>query len=457
MKKLMAILLAALMCVGAAQAEYSWQQKLLDTGPSVKELVEPAQAAYPDWQVWDTEEYWTGLYNGGPKNEHHCLVYMYRVEADCLLVMSLWTMANPLREGDPIPWEESHYAPIPLTAEAAERIAAMPPEEVFEMYEGASLSEAALPGCADFLVQEGETLTQLIAYPDFLVGLAQDAQKRDSLRIGHWNGAAYDKVTATAMNEHVYINETHSWNDELELYIPGAEMRVYCGTDGQWRLGRVLGELEVDGEIVDCSYSIGEDGVYTDDYITTDYRNNDWVYYGRPTFQTLLDGIDFAELPLSLYAVRDKMDATGYACVKQEGAFLYDAPEGKALASCYARLTGWVLAEQDGWVQLQIGSAVQGMTGWFRAEDMAFDAEVNEVACSFPAYDDEPWWGMEDMSSVLPEHGVELDPWSVTLWLIARTTDGDWLVQVNGDLVCIATAEAIGEVGPKGWGRVEEW
>ena len=81
MKKLMAILLAALMCVGAVQAEDSWQ-KLLDTGPSVKKLVEPAQAAYPDWQVWDTEEYWKGLYNGGPKNEHHCLVYMYRVEAE---------------------------------------------------------------------------------------------------------------------------------------------------------------------------------------------------------------------------------------------------------------------------------------------------------------------------------------------------------------------------------------
>ena len=64
---------------------------------------------------------------------------------------------------------------------------------------------------------------------------------------------------------------------------------------------------------------------------------------------------------------------------------------------------------------------------------------------------------MEDLSSVLPEHGAELDPWSTTLWLIAQTPDGDWLVQVNDDLVCTATAEAIGEVGPTGWGREEEW
>ena len=457
MKKWMALLTALLLCFGVAQAEYSWQQRLSDTGPSVKELVEPAQAAYPDWQVWETEEYWTGLYNGGPQHEHHCMVYMYRVEADRLLVMSLWTMANPLKAGDPVPWEESYYAPIPLTAEAAERIAAMAPEEVFEMYEGASLTEAALPGCAEFLVQEGEKLTKLLAYPDFLVGIVEDAQELESLRIGHWNGTAYDKVTATAMNEYIYINEIHSWNDELELYIPGAELWVYCGDDGVWRLGRVLGETEIDGELLDVSYIVGEDGLYTDDYITTDYRSNDWVRYGRPTFPTLLDGMDFAELPLSIEAVRDRTDASGYACVKQEGAGLYDAPEGNVLANCYKRLVGRVMTEQDGWVQLQIGSSEQGMTGWFRTEDMAFGAEVNEVRCSFPAYDDEPWWDLEDLSSILPEYGAELDPWSTTLWLIAQTPDGDWLVQVNDDLVCTATAEAIGEVGPTGWGREEDW
>ena len=76
MKKWMALLTALLLCFGAAQAEYSLQQRLSDTGPGVKELVEPAQAAYPDWQVWETEEYWTGLYNGGPKHEHHCIVYV---------------------------------------------------------------------------------------------------------------------------------------------------------------------------------------------------------------------------------------------------------------------------------------------------------------------------------------------------------------------------------------------
>lgn len=457
MKKWMALLLTLLMSIGAAQAEYPWLEGLSDTGPSVKALVAPAQAAYPDWQVWDTEEYFAGLYNGGPQSEHHCIVYMYRVEEDRLLVMNLWTLANPLKEGAPISWEESHYAPIPLTAEAAERIAAMAPEEVFEKYEGASVSEAALPGCADFLVREGETLRQLLAYPDFLVGIAQDAQGQESLRIGHWNGTAYEKVTATAMNEDISINEIHSWNDGLELYVPGADMWVYCGTDGLWRLGRVLGVTEVNGEIVELSYSVGEDGLYTDDYITTDYRNNDWVYYGRPTFPTLLEGIDFVELPLTIEDIRDRTDATGYACVKQEGAGLYDAPEGNVLANCYKRLVGRVMTEQDGWVQLQIGSSEQGMTGWFRTEDMAFGAEVNEVRCSFPAYDDESWWDLEDMSSILPEHGAELDPWSTTLWLIAKLPDGNWLVQVNDDLVCTATAEAIGEVAPTDWGREEEW
>lgn len=456
MKKLCVLLMALLMCAGAAQAEYPWLESLADTGPSVEELIAPAQAAYLDWQVWETEEYWTGLYNGGPKNEHHCIVYLYRVQANRLEMMELWTLANELSLEAPIPWEETLYAPIPLTDEAAERIAAMSPEEVFEKYEGASLTEAALPGCGEFLLGEGETLRQLIAYPDFLVGIAQDDQARDSLRIGHWDGAEYTAVTATAMTDRIFLNEIHSWNDGLELYVPGAEMYVYCGTDGVWRLGSVSADMEVDGEIVDLSYSIGDDGLYTDDYITTDYRNNDWVFYGRPTFPVLLDGMDFSEVPRSLDELRLLVDATGYACVKREGAAMYDAPEGNVLASCYARLTGQVLKEQDGWVQLQIGSADRGMTGWFHREDMAFGAEVNEVACSFPSYDDSAWWDMENLSAVLPEHGAELDPWYTRLWLIAELPDGDWLVQVNGEMVCTATAEAIGVVGPTGYGWDEE-
>lgn len=431
MKKWMALLLALLMCIGAAQAEYPWLEGLSDTGPSVEELVASAQAAYPDWQVWDTEEYWAGLYNGGPQSEHHCIVYMYRVEADCLLVMNLWTLANPLKEGDPVPWEETHYAPIPLTAEAAERIAAMAPEEVFEKYEGASLSVSALPGCADFLVQEGETLTQLLAYPDFLVGIAQDAQGQESLRIGHWNGAAYDKVTATGMTRYVSVNEIHSWNDSLEIYVPGAELWAYCDDDGVWRLGVVT-----DGG----RYYIQEDYI-CDAEGEFSWWTNDWYIYGQPTFPAQLDGMDFAAIPKSSEEAAAHMDATGFACVKADGAALYDAPDGIVLANCHTRLTGRVIAEADGWVQLQIGSAEEGMTGWFRAEDMAFAGGVNQVPCGFPTYNDGETV-METLETLLGE-----EYW-YELWLIARQPDGAWLAQVDGDRVCTIPSEVIGEVGP---------
>lgn len=429
MKKWTSLLLALLLFLGTAQAEYPWLEGLSDTGPSAKELAGPAQAAYPDWQVWETEEYWSGLYNGGPQSEHHCIVYMYRVEADRLLVMSLWTLANPLREGNPIPWEETLYAPIPLTAEAAGRIAAMAPVEVFEKYEGASLSGAALPGSAEFLVEEGETLTQLIAYPDFLVGIVQNVQGQESLRIGHWNGMAYDKVTATDMVRYVSINEIHSWNDGLELYVPGAELWAYCDEDGVWQLSVVT-----DGG----RYFIQEDYI-CDAEAEYVWWNNDWYTYGQPTFPTQLHGMDFAAVPKSTEDATAQMDATGFACVKADGAALYDAPDGNVLANCHTRLTGRVLAEQDGWVQLQIGSAEEGMTGWFRAEDLAFGNDVNALSCGFPTYDAADPEALEALLG---------DEYWYELWLIARLPDGDWLAQVDGVMVREIPTEVIGEVGP---------
>ena len=431
MKKWIVLLLALLMCFGAAQAEYPWLAGLSDTGPSVKDLVDPAQDAYPDWQVLDTEEYWTGLYNGGPQHEHHCLVYLYRVAEEHLLVMSLWTMANPLKEGDPIPWEESHYAPIPLTAEAAERIAAMAPEEVFEKYEGASLTEAALPGCADFLVQEGETLRQLIAYPDFLVGIAQDAREQESLRIGHWNGTAYEKVTATAMSEYVSINEIHSWNDGLEIYVPGAELGVYCDDSGVWRVNVVT-----DGG----RYFLGEDYL-VDAEGEGVYWTNAWYAFGVPTFPVELDGMDFAALPVSTEEAIPMLDPSGYACTKADGAPVYDAPGGNALGSAYARLTGRIIAEQDGWVQLQIGSEDAGLSLWFRMEDLAFGAQVNEVTCTFPSYE-------------MPEDMAE--DW-YEMWLIAEVPGG-WLAQVDVETVRFVSAEEIDRIGRpcNDWGELED-
>lgn len=449
MRKWLAMLFAmTLMVCGAAQGE-AWAKKML----TEEEMGAMAQADFPGWQIWRNSWYGSGMWED--EMAIHSEIELLRVTEDQLLIRHLDVVKNGLKQGDPIPWEVTDYAPVPLTQEAAERLAGMSPDAVMERYNGPEVNADGLDGCAEFLLGEGETMAELYVYPDFLVAVVQDAEGREGLRIGHWNGAEYAKVTASPMQaQDIYIVSVHSYNDYLELHADGVNIVLRCGADGEWRLGHAV---TWDAEFYETGYSIGEDRLYAYDDIGGDPQNNDWIFYGRPTFPTQLTELDFGEI-LSRQEAVSQLDTAGLACVKREGAGMYDAPEGSVLASCYARLVGTVLAEQDGWVQLQIGSAEQGMTAWFRAEDMAFGAEVNEVVCSFPSYrQDAWWWDMEDMSAILPEHGAELDPWSVELWLIAKLPDGDWLAQVNGDLVCVVSQEVIGEVGPTWHAWEEEW
>lgn len=444
----MLLLLAVMMC-STAQGQELVQEMLGE-----EEMGAIAQVDFPGWQIWRNSWYGSGMWED--EMTIHSDIELLRVTEDQLLIRHLDVVRNGLKQGDPIPWEVTDYAPVPLTQEAAERFAGMSPDAIMERYNGPEVNADELDGCAEFLLGEGETMTELYVYPDFLVAVTQDAEGREGLRIGHWNGTEYEKVTASPMQtQDIYIVSVHSYNDYLELQIDGADIVLCCGEDGQWVLAHVTA---YDEDYNETAYSIGTDGISVYDYLYSDYRNNDRLYYGRPTFPTLLDGLSFDDVPMEIDEVPALLDTTGFACVKTEGAVMYDAPEGNALASCYARLTGAVLQEQDGWVQMQIGSAEQGMTAWFRAEDMAFGAEVNEVVCSFPSYDDEAWWDMEDMSAILPEHGAELDPWTTELWLIARLPDGGWLALVNGEMVCEAAAEAIGEVGPTyhAWDE-EDW
>ena len=136
-----------------------------------------------------------------------------------------------------------------------------------------------------------------------------------------------------------------------------------------------------------------------------------------------------------------ELDASGFACAKADGVPLYDTPDGNILGTAYARLTGRVIAQQDGWVQLQIGSAESGMTAWFRGDDLAYGTAVNEVECTFPSYN-------------MPEDMLE-DYYE--MWLIAEMPGG-YLAQVDVDTVCQVSAEKIGPVGPPcdDWGELEE-
>lgn len=205
-----------------------------------------------------------------------------------------------------------------------------------------------------------------------------------------------------------------------------------CDENGVWRLTVVT-----DGG----QYFIG-DGYLVDDQCEGVYWTNAWYVWGVPTFPTLLDGLDFAAVPVAAEDAAAMLDTAGFACTAADGVILYDAPEGSVVATCYARLTGKVIAEDGDWVQLQIGSAQEGMTGWFRREDVAFGAAVNEVRCGFPSYD-----SPDDMAESWYE-----------MWLIAELPGGGWLAQIDVDRVEVVPAEKIGQVGPAcdDWSEMEE-
>lgn len=435
MKKLLILLVLLILCVSAAQAEVVRKGDL---------ICADVEAEFEGWREIGHSVYGSGKWEGDMA--HHCEVYLLRVADGQLLWRNLHVIMNPIKPGDAVPWEVTDFAPVPLTAEAEARLAAMAPGEIVEGYTR-ELAEDALPGCAGFLLAEGERLSGLFVCQENLVATVEDGEGRTGLRIARWDGAAYSQITSTDMSDaDVYVNTTHSGNDSLELYLPGAQLYAWCD-EGTWRLSTVLSYTGGD-------YVLRSDGVHAYESYMTDPLNNDAHFYGTPTFPTMLDGADLSAVPTHLLAAVEQLDASDYACVAVDGAGMHDAPDGAVIASCFVRLTGIVLAEEGGWVQLQIGTPEQGLAGWFRREDLAFGAEVNRMQCSFPSYDNDRWWRerTEDPDAVIPglaallPEGAKL--YNQDIWLVGRKPDGDWLALVNGDIVCTGPAAAFTDVGP---------
>lgn len=435
MKKLLILLVLLILCVSAAQAEVVRKGDL---------ICADIESEFEGWREIGHTTYGSGEWEG--EMAHHCTVYLLRVADGQLLWRNLHVIMNPIEPGDAVPWEVTDFAPVPLTAEAEARLAATSPGEIVEGYTR-ELAEDALPGCAEFLLAEGEHLTGLFVCQENLVATVKDGEDRTGLRIAHWDGAAYSRITSTAMSDaSVYVNTIHSGNDSLELYLSEAQLYAWCDED-TWRLSTVLSYTGGD-------YVLRSDGVHAYESYTTDPLNNDAYFYGRPTFPTTLDGADLGDVPTDLLTAVERLDASDYACVAVEGANMHDEPDGAVIASCFVRLTGTVVAEEDGWVQLQIGTPEQGVAGWFRREEVAFGAEVNRLQCSFPAYDYARWWRertenpdavIPGLAALLPE-GAKL--YSQDIWLVGRRPDGDWLALVNGDIVCTGPAAAFTDVGP---------
>ena len=235
----------------------------------------------------------------------------------------------------------------------------------------------------------------------------------------------------------LWINEYHSNEEwiELEYEWAGSYISVFLapGEDGYWRL------CSLDG------YYLEQGQPYAVEAINFHPATNDDFHYGSLTVSLALSDLNLDLLPPVSGSITEILDPGSWACVANEGATLYDAPDGAVIANCSCRLAGLVMERTDNWTCLKISSETDGMKGWFRTDDLAFGDETEQVICSFPSYDEDVF---DELDIAFPDLNIETDSYSTWLWLIGRCVDGRWLVQVNADTVVYAEASLFSGIGP---------
>lgn len=432
---LVCVMILCLVPIGG-WAEFDYETR--DYEVSREEITAAAEADFPDWFVVDDSRYWTGSWN----NQFACYqeIHLYRVEANTLLQRRLSVLVNPLKKGEDIPWKVEDWAPLPLSAEAMNTFLSLDLHEYGYNYSPGSVGsgkvpEPILPGCAPFLLEEGEAWEQLMTYPDFLSGIVRNADDQYCVRIAHWDGESFDSVISSRFHrERLSIDESYSWNDKLSVNC----FLFVRQEDERWIFVRVS-----DGD--PTLYTIN-DG-YIDDALFP-YDSNDALHYGIPMFERDLTLVDFNAIPEYIMDAVAMMDSSAYACVRTDNTPILDVPGGETAAFCYARLTGTVLQRDDGWVQLQIGNAEKGMTGWFSEDDLAFGTEIEDVRCGFPSHSEDDCDGDYLMTVLHDADPADYMEYMNYVWLIGRLPDGSWLVQFNLDTVCTAAENAFRSIGP---------
>ena len=407
--------------------------------PREQAFTETAETVWPGWRITYISSYHTGT------QLYYTMTLMH--VADGMLQVRQIIAADEDEIG--MDWQVWDLAPIPLTergtSEAAKALTAfiLSPTRYKNaddfLTENDLLSQSAL-----FLLNENEKLSELHPYNGYLAGIAENEAGQRSLRIANWNGMEYSPALATPMQEPFYINDYHSTTGFLEIYAASGEDWLELGEDGVWRLSTHTPDEGT-------RYFFTEEGIV--DSGTAEFyswHNNDGWHYGIPCFSTALPNLVFTAVP-DLEDAVFQLDADGWACVKTEGAALYDKPDGNTLAFCFCRLPGRVQEQQDNWTQLMIGSEKLGKKAWFRTQDLAFGAETEDVICTFPAYSltDQAETAFEQMIQEI----LQTEFYVTERWLIGRQTDGDWLMLINQEEVCTLPAEYISET----WPTEHEW
>ena len=415
------IVLLAFLCAPAAVAD----EKTLVLSYVAKD--------FPDWKVSFASHYGSGRWND--ELAWHVRVGLYKVEDGMLIQKTLHVLTNPLWVGEEISYDEMGLAPVPLSPLAVEKIEALAPEEiVLEDW----LNVEKLPGLAEFMLKDGERWENLGAFSDKLIGVAVNGEEKQSLRVALWNGQGYDEILSSpAQEESFWLNEYHSYGDDLELMVDDGLVYVYCGGDAPG----------IDGVNTGTGIWGFGNGLVWDVTWRIDYDSSNQLYPGVPTFPLSLTEMDVSAVLLTNAELLAAMDASGWACVRVNGAEMREEPEGNVIAACSARLFGQIQEEQEDWVLLHIGGGEHGGAGWFRREDLAFGREGFFIPCGFPSYDDRDsdTTHLNAVLQGLPEPLSE-DAYHLA-WLVGQKPEGDWLVLVDTDILCTAAPDAFSNIG----------
>ena len=440
MKRLISMLLMItfFLGIGLRSGALEWT-----INPEEKRFSIAAEQKYPGWKVT-----WVSWYRAGGQDYYE--MTLMRISEGMLQTGAVFAKAEDSIAGN---WTVYDNAPVPLSADGEKKandildkfvLSPTRYRDAGEFLKANSLIQVS----ASNLLNENEKLVSLQTYSDYLAGVAQNEAGLYSLRIADWNGTDYRKPTATSWEKCISINEVHSTDGYLEIYTSSSEDCLMRGNDGLWRLEVHTPE---DGD----RYFLTQEGIidaFTNDY--DPYYSNDAFHYGTPSFPIALPELVFTEIP-SLEEALSLLDASGWACIKTEGAALRHQPEGEVSAYCFCRAPGRVLDKVNGWTLLQIGSDEFGMNGWLRNEDLAFGADIESVTCSFPSFDR---WRMEDTAFAADIcQQLNEDFLSMSFWLIGKTPEGDWLALIDGRLIRTVSSELIGTVSPaRHWWEDEE-
>ena len=458
MRKMLACLLALLMCCTGLTA-FAESLTLPEVLPK-SYFLEAAQRDYPDWQVWKV------TYSGYGRYENeiatHIFVNLYRITDDCIELMELDAITNPIQAGDDVPWSVTTLIPVELAPGAADTLRAMDGKDIFTISNRAVFSHTVTDLLMPSQHTADETVVQLMSSSQFLYYVTKDSAEQYMLRIAKWDGSEYTTVVSTPSPAKLSFNPAFSSDNTLELdanLSPYLEVECKFDADGVWRI-----------------HTLNNDAYFVtvyDNYIIKTYwsneQSNDDYHYGRLTLPLTLNEVDFAAFPRTFNEVLSHMDYTGVACTAHDDTPLYAAPDGDVLAYCYTRVPMVVISESGDWREVQLGSDADGLRCWVRAADLAFGADTENVVCTFPTHR-----AVDRVQEAVSFGGkVRALEDGTAWWIIGVLPNGDYLMMYAGDeemFVGTAPASAFSAIGETehgywnadwapdgGWDEDDDW